>query len=79
MTRELVSAAILTQATDVECECDGLLNYDRSLKFDDAQTAAIAAANAAFLHGAALGAPAPPPSAALTAEHGQEPRPSERA
>jgi hypothetical protein len=52
MARDLVSAAILTQATDVECECDGLMNYDRSLKFDDAQTAMIAKANAAFLYGA---------------------------
>ena len=41
-----LSVAIYTQITDVELECDGFLNYDRSSKFDDATTAAIAAANA---------------------------------
>ena len=50
-TRDLVSTAILTQSTDLECECDGLLNYDRTLKLSDEQTAAVAAANAAFLYG----------------------------
>jgi hypothetical protein len=41
----LQSASVVTQATDVECECDGLLNYDRTAKFSDAQRDAIAAAN----------------------------------
>jgi hypothetical protein len=40
-----VSASVYTQITDVELECDGFLNYDRTNKFDQATTAAIAAAN----------------------------------
>jgi hypothetical protein len=42
--RALLSASVLTQATDVECECDGLRNYDRSAKFSDAQAAQVRAA-----------------------------------
>jgi hypothetical protein len=40
-----VSASVYTQTTDVELECDGFLNYDRSNKFSDADTAAIKKAN----------------------------------
>ena len=42
---EGLSASIYTQITDVELECDGYLNYDRSTKFTWEQTAAIRAAN----------------------------------
>jgi hypothetical protein len=44
-----VSASVYTQTTDVELECDGFLNYDRSNKFDDQQTKAIADANQAII------------------------------
>ena len=44
-----VSAAVYTQTTDVELECDGFLNYDRSNKFTDADTQAIAKANQAIM------------------------------
>ena len=37
--REDVRASVYTQITDVELECDGFLNYDRSNKFDAADTA----------------------------------------
>ena len=39
--RALLSASVLTQATDVECECDGLLNYDRSPKLNSTQVAQV--------------------------------------
>jgi len=44
-----VSAAVYTQLTDVELECDGFLNYDRSQKLNSAQTRAIREANAAIV------------------------------
>ena len=40
-----LSSSIYTQITDVELECDGFLNYDRSTKFTPVQTAAIRKAN----------------------------------
>merc|ERR1712113_1237396 len=40
-----VSASVYTQTTDVELECDGFLNYDRSNKFTEQQTQAIREAN----------------------------------
>ena len=40
-----VSCAIYTQITDVEVECDGFLNYDRSTKLDDAHVAHISRLN----------------------------------
>ena len=49
-----VSAAIYTQITDVELECDGFLNYDRTNKFDASEIAAIKAANEAFIRSAAV-------------------------
>lgn len=45
-----VSAAVYTQTTDVEFECDGFLNYDRTNKFDVQQVAAIYTANRAIQH-----------------------------
>ena len=46
-----VSAAIATQATDVEAECDGLYNYDRTSKFDDAAGTIVREANKRFIAG----------------------------
>lgn len=43
--RNDVSAIVYTQITDVELECDGFYNYDRTNKFSEAKTAAIVAAN----------------------------------
>ena len=43
-----ISASVYTQTTDVELECDGFLNYDRSSKFAANDTAAIKAANLAL-------------------------------
>ena len=40
-----VSASVWTQTTDVEDECDGLLNYDRTHKLSPAQQARIRDAN----------------------------------
>jgi len=45
-----VSASVYTQTTDVELECDGFLNYDRSNKFSADQTKAISDANQAIIH-----------------------------
>lgn len=44
-----VSASVYTQTTDLELECDGFLNYDRSNKFNDEQTKAISDANQAII------------------------------
>ena len=48
-----VSAAVYTQTTDVELECDGFLNYDRSNKFSDDDTKKIHDANQAIIKAAA--------------------------
>ena len=48
-----LSSSIYTQITDVELECDGFFNYDRSPKLNDAQTRAIAAANRELIQAAA--------------------------
>jgi len=44
-----ISASVYTQTTDVELECDGFLNYDRSNKFSVAETKAIHDANQALV------------------------------
>jgi len=44
-----ISASVYTQTTDVELECDGFLNYDRSNKFNEEQTRAIRDANQAII------------------------------
>jgi len=49
--RDHISASVYTQTTDLERECDGFLNYDRTNKFSLADTAAIAAANKALING----------------------------
>merc|ERR1712007_218873 len=36
-----LSAAVLTQLTDVESECNGLYNYDRTSKYNSTEEAAI--------------------------------------
>ena len=48
-----VSASVYTQTTDVELECDGFLNYDRTNKFSAADTEAIRKANQAIIQQAA--------------------------
>lgn len=49
--RDTTSACVYTQITDVELECDGFFNYDRTNKFSAADTAAIAAANEKLIRG----------------------------
>jgi hypothetical protein len=49
-----ISASVYTQTTDLELECDGFLNYDRSNKFTDTDTAAIRSANQALIQAASL-------------------------
>jgi len=44
-----ISAAVYTQTTDVELECDGFLAYDRSNKFSDLDTQVIKDANQAII------------------------------
>jgi len=44
-----ISCSIYTQITDVERECDGFLNYDRTNKFTSQQTQAIHDANQALI------------------------------
>ena len=46
------SASVYTQITDVELECDGFLNYDRSNKFNAADTQRIQQANKALIDAA---------------------------
>ena len=48
-----ISASVYTQTTDVELECDGFLNYDRTNKFSAADTEAIRKANQAIIQQAA--------------------------
>jgi hypothetical protein len=43
------AASFPTQLTDVETECDGWLNYDRTAKFSAAQVAQIRGINAALI------------------------------
>ena len=74
MTRQMLpqvalglSASIYTQITDVELECDGFLNYDRSPKLTEAERQAVADANAKLIaasHDADVhrDVTAPPPS-----------------
>ena len=42
---DTLSASVYTQISDVELECDGFLNYDRTNKFGERDTAAIREAN----------------------------------
>jgi len=49
--RDHISASVYTQTTDLEMECDGFLNYDRTNKFTDADTALIKAANQKLING----------------------------
>jgi hypothetical protein len=49
--RDDVSASVYTQTTDLENECDGFLNYDRTNKFTAPATRAIAAANQELING----------------------------
>jgi hypothetical protein len=46
-----LSCSIYTQITDVELECDGYFNYDRTSKFNAEQTAAIYASNQRLIWG----------------------------
>lgn len=48
--RNDLSCCIYTQITDVELECDGFLNYDRTNKFTDDQMAEIVASNKALIY-----------------------------
>lgn len=45
-----ISAAVYTQTTDVELECDGFLNFDRTHKFNSTEIEMIRAANDALIH-----------------------------
>jgi len=45
-----VSASVYTQITDLELECDGFLNYDRTNKFSSADTKSIFDSNQALIH-----------------------------
>lgn len=45
------SACIYTQATDVECECDGMLHYDRTHKLGPSSRRRIAEAHRYLIHG----------------------------
>ena len=47
-----LSGAVLTQATDIELECDGFKNYDRTAKFGGPDTEAIKKANQALIRAA---------------------------
>jgi len=49
--RGQVSVSIATQVTDLEEECDGFVNYDRTAKFTSDEIAAIYAANQALIAG----------------------------
>jgi len=49
--RDDISVCIYTQISDVERECDGFLNYDRTNKFNTQQTQAVHDANQAMIHG----------------------------
>ena len=44
-----VAASVMTQVTDIELECDGFLNYDRTLKFTEAELKKIHDAHRAIV------------------------------
>jgi len=46
-----IAVAIFTQITDVELECDGFYNYDRTLKLTPAQLQAVFTANQYLIYG----------------------------
>jgi len=46
-----ISVAIFTQITDVELECDGYYNYDRTLKLTASQLQAVYTANQYLIYG----------------------------
>ena len=43
-----ISASVYTQITDVELECDGFLNYDRTNKFTNEDIVKVRNANEAL-------------------------------
>ena len=45
-----ISASVYTQTTDVELECDGFLNYDRTSKFTEEDIKKVRAANQAIIN-----------------------------
>ena len=49
MANAKVSVSVYTQTTDLENECDGFLNYDRTQKFGAADLQAVHAANTALI------------------------------
>jgi hypothetical protein len=49
--RDHISVVIYTQATDVELECDGFLNYDRSDKFSNIDVMNLKKANQNLIAG----------------------------
>jgi hypothetical protein len=51
---EYLSASVYTQTTDVELECDGFLNFDRSAKFGATDVARIKQANENLINAAML-------------------------
>jgi len=44
-----ISASVMTQVTDIELECDGFMNYDRTLKFTDTELKRIHDAHRAIV------------------------------
>jgi len=53
--QEDLSCTIYTQICDVELECDGFLNYDRTNKFTQQQTQAIFSANQRLIYNSVIG------------------------
>ncbi len=55
-----LASSIYTQITDVELECDGFFNYDRTPKLSESQTRAVAQANRRLIEVGSGPWPAPP-------------------
>ena len=64
-----LASSIYTQITDVELECDGFFNYDRTPKLSDPQSSAVLEANQKLIRaGSAPMLSAPPKAAKGTAK-----------
>ena len=59
-----LASSIYTQITDVELECDGFFNYDRTPKLSDAQSLAVFEANQKLIRAGSAPMLSAPPNAA---------------
>ena len=67
-----LASSIYTQITDVELECDGFFNYDRTPKLSEAQSSAVLEANQKLIRAGSAPMLSAPPNAAKGAAKARE-------